>query len=387
LVYGTVPNNSKRSLPIQQFAFPTPPKQGLVSVVIPTFNRARLLERAIQSVFDQTYPACEVIIVDDGSTDDTRAVVEAFGARVRYVVQANAGVATARNRGLSQAQGEFVALLDSDDAWLPWKLDAEVAALRRFPNARLVWTDMVAIDDMGNQIYDRFLRRMYSAYDHLDIDTILPVVASVGDLRGGLNAEIASRPVRLGDLSRSIALGNLVHTSSLLFRRELLTQIGGFDSGYRSGEDYDFHMRACAGGPVALIDEPSILYRVGAGDQLTVNTEGILELARRNLDAVENIVAPNAKRFQLSPAVVRERLSNALRWVGAAELDAGNRHAARRYLLRSLARLPRFDRRIVMLAICLLPEVATDVLRKTKRVVRAPVVQKIDAPEHIQRKA
>ena len=357
-----------------------------MSVVIPTFNRARPVRRAIQSVLGQTYTSCEVIVVDDGSTDDTRAVVESFGARVQYVVQSNAGVAAARNRGLARASGEFVALLDSDDAWLPWKIHAEVAALRRFSDAWLVWSDMIAIDDAGKRVHDRFLRRMYSAYDELDLDAAMPRVASVGELASGLDAETAAQPVRLGSLANSIALGNLVHTSSLLLRRELLTRIGGYDSTFRSGEDYDLHLRACSVGTVALIDAPSILYRIGAPDQLTVNTASILELARRNLDVVENLVAPNATRLNMSRALVRKRLGNALRWLGTAELDAGNRRAARGYLLRSLARLPGFDRRIVMLAICLLPEVATDVLRRTKKVVRAPVVQKADGPGQVHPK-
>jgi GT2 family glycosyltransferase len=95
---------------------------GLVSVVIPNYNRAYILGRTIDSVLQQTYRPVDVIVIDDRSTDDTRRLVEAFGSAVRYFYQINAGVSAARNRGFREARGEFVALLDSDDSWCSWKL-------------------------------------------------------------------------------------------------------------------------------------------------------------------------------------------------------------------------------------------------------------------------
>src|SRR5437764_10734914 len=95
---------------------------GLVSVVIPSYNRAYIVGQAIESALQQTHRPVEVLVADDGSTDDTRRVVEGYGPPVRYFYQPNAGVSAARNLGLRHARGEFIALLDSDDRWLPWKV-------------------------------------------------------------------------------------------------------------------------------------------------------------------------------------------------------------------------------------------------------------------------
>ena len=108
-----------------------------VSVVIPTYNRAGTVGRAIASALAQTDQDREIIVVDDGSTDATAAVVARLGDAVRYVRQENRGVAAARNRGIREARGAYVAFLDSDDEWLPEKLDRQVTVLEREPLQRL----------------------------------------------------------------------------------------------------------------------------------------------------------------------------------------------------------------------------------------------------------
>ena len=102
---------------------------GLVSVLIPSYNRGYLIGKTIESVLAQTYRPIEIIVVDDGSTDDTRAVIAKFGPAIRYIYQENAGLAVARNTGLVVARGEFIAFQDSDDMWLPWKLQVQVALM------------------------------------------------------------------------------------------------------------------------------------------------------------------------------------------------------------------------------------------------------------------
>ncbi len=113
----------------------------LVSVIIPSYNRAALLCEAVNSVLQQTYQNLEVIVIDDGSTDNTTEVMAAYGDRVRYTRRPNAGVNAARNLGLKQARGEFVALLDSDDLWAPYKIELQVRLLRQFTDAGFIFSN------------------------------------------------------------------------------------------------------------------------------------------------------------------------------------------------------------------------------------------------------
>ncbi len=344
---------------------------GLVSVIIPTHDRARIIGRAVESALAQTYTHLEVVVADDGSSDNTREVVEAYGSRVIYARQANAGVSAARNFGMRNARGEFIAFLDSDDAWQPWKIEAQINALTRHPEAGLVWTDMAAMDERDRVLDQRYLRTMYSAYEDVHIEQALPQVDVLGALSTRAPQPFWSAAVREGDLSSRILLGNLVHTSTVLFRRSSCERTGGFDESFaRAGEDYEFYIRLCSAGPVVFIDAPSTLYRIGVADQLT-RPSMILEIARNNLRAIERWASNGTTEGQLPPSLLRRRFAESFAWVGEAELDAGHPLIAARRLSKSLALMPGFDRRALLLASCVLPSRLRDRLRSARAAIRA----------------
>ena len=119
--------------PLPPLAFEHPPEPGLVSCVIPVYNGARYLAESIESVLAQEYRPLEVIVVDDGSTDGTGAVLDAFGDRIRSFRQENGGPSVARNRGMEMSRGEFIAFLDADDLWVPDKLRLQLDAMEARP--------------------------------------------------------------------------------------------------------------------------------------------------------------------------------------------------------------------------------------------------------------
>ena len=174
-----------------------------ISVVIPSYNSASTLGRALSRVYAQTVAVKEVIVIDDGSSDETRQLVVEKFPLVKYVYQNNQGVSAARNNGIAQAQSEWVAFLDADDLWLPDKLECQLAILNRNPKACFITTG-----------------RYYEKEGETNI----------------INWTFRWRFDKL--LSH-----NRVHTSSTLVKREVFEQIGRFDSRLKTGEDWDLWLR------------------------------------------------------------------------------------------------------------------------------------------------
>ena len=349
---------------------PGPGVPGMVSVVIPTYNRARIVRSSIDSVLAQGWRNVEVIVVDDGSKDDTRAVVESYGAPVRYVHQANAGVSAARNTGFRHARGEFVALLDSDDQFLPWKLEAQVRVLQAHPEVGMVWTDMTATSEHGEVLQERYLRTFYDAHAVARLDQVFERAGALRDVWADAPAAVAGATVWKGEIFSQMLLGNLVHTSTVVLRRERLRRVGLFDTSLvRSGEDYEFHLRTCSYGPVALIDAPSLLYRVGASDQLTAPELAIFR-AKNNLTTVLRWIDRGAGRIRLPGRMLRWRLAHAYGWVGEVELYHGDRSRARAHLWRSARYLPTDRKTLMLLGFSLLPPAAFRGARAVKGAVK-----------------
>lgn len=200
-----------------------------VSVIIPAYNNGKYLVHALESVFSQKEPPFEVIVVDDGSTDDTAAVVKQFGGCIKYIYQPNGGPAAARNRGAQEAKGEWIAFLDADDAWLPWRISAGRELISRNPSAALFCGRRT---DMNNSVSE----------------------PAGGDFN-------KTRIVIL----REFARGNIVATSTVLMRKDAFVRAGGFDEQFRGPEDYDLWMRLAGDNRLVYVDIPLCRYRSISG--------------------------------------------------------------------------------------------------------------------------
>ena len=238
-----------------------------VSVVIPTFNRAGILARALGSVFSQTRPPQEVIVVDDGSNDETERQVMAGFPQARYLWQENQGVAAARNRGARMALGTWLAFLDSDDEWLPEKLELQLNALRAHPELPLCHTD---------EIWMRRGRRVNPMNKHAKF--------------GG---RIFHRCLELCVIS----------PSSVLLRREFFDVVGGFDETFPVCEDYDLWLRICSRHPVLYLEEPLIVKYGGHADQLSRRYWGMDRFRIRALEKIleqPGLLSPEDRRAAIS---------------------------------------------------------------------------------------
>jgi glycosyltransferase involved in cell wall biosynthesis len=348
----------------------------VVSVVIPTFNRATFLPLAIDSAINQSHQPIEVIVVDDGSTDNTAEVMaRRYGAdrRIRYLQQPNAGVAAARNHGIRAARGEYVALLDSDDAWYPWKLELQVACLRAVPEAGMIWTELEAVSPAGDILHRRYLAVRYSAYRALEGRAIFERSLPLASVAPRLKDVVGDGRLFFGDIFSEMIMGSLVHTSTVLLRRERLVRVGGFDESLiGAGEDYDFHLRTCREGVVAFADVVSIRYVMGLPDQLTANR---LAMAVNSLQTLSTAIRDHRERIMLPRSMVRTKLASAHLWVGTEYLDIGARGAAVRHFARSLARRPFRARTAALFCLALLPSNLAARLRTTYHRQRAKTAE------------
>lgn len=206
------------------------------SVVIPSYNSAWSLGAALSSIQAQTWQDLEIIVVDDGSSDDTARLVAAYP--VHYIYQPNAGRAAARNAGIDAAKGQWVAFLDADDLWLPRKLELQYATLRQNDNAVMIYGQAYALSD-------RDLLR-----------------GSLADLSTG-RVLGSGRPGGSACL-REFLLGQFdVRTCTVAARRDVIVELGGFDTQFRIAEDWDIFMRLAQRGPVVYIPDVLAIYWVG----------------------------------------------------------------------------------------------------------------------------
>ncbi len=204
-----------------------------VSVIIPSYNRAHTLPRALDSVLAQTRRADEIILVDDGSTDETEQLIKQNYPEVSYLKQENRGVSAARNQAIKQARGDWLALLDSDDAWLPEKLDKQLSLLAQQPEFKLIHSDEIWI-------------------------------------RNGVRVNQMKKHAKTGgQIFQQCLPLCAISPSAAVIHRELFGEIGLFDETLPACEDYDLWLRITARYPVLYCEDALILKYGGHDDQLS----------------------------------------------------------------------------------------------------------------------
>jgi len=276
--------------------------EPLVSVVLPTYNRAHSLARAVRSVLAQSHRNLEVIVVDDGSTDGTVALVQKLAAadsRVRLVQQPNRGPAAARNAGVREARGELVAFQDSDDEWLTEKLEHQLAVLRRAPEASMCVCSYLVYRTTGN-----------------------------------VRAYFLGQPNMLSpqDVRRQVLVNFFFPTPSWLVRRAALETAGPFDESMRCWEDWELAIRLGKVGPITLIDEALYVQNVSEG---SVNRQD-----SAYGPSLKRILEKHAHLWNAEPQILAEHLYV----LGRHEIRYGSIEEARRCFRRATQLAPRFGK-------------------------------------------
>ena len=243
-----------------------------ISVIIPTYNRRNTLPRAVESVLNQTYKPIEIIVVDDGSTDGAKEMCSEMYPLVRYIYQANSGVSSARNTGIKSASGDWIALLDSDDEWLPDKLDRQVKLLQDNAEIRFCHT---------NEIWIRNNVRINQKKKHQKY--------------GG---NIFNKCL---DICR-------ISPSSSLFHTSVIKDVGLFDESLDVCEDYDLWLRITAKYPVLFLDQPLIKKFGGHTDQLSRVLGGIEQYRIRSLEKILTSKSLSGSQFEAAKDMLIHKL-------------------------------------------------------------------------------
>jgi glycosyltransferase involved in cell wall biosynthesis len=231
------------------------PNSPFFSVIIPTFNRRHLFEIALKSVRNQTYKDFEVIVVDDGSTDQTNEVIKNFAdARIKYLYQENHGVSHARNRGINISRGKFIAFLDSDDRWVPQKLQRVNELVHQHPHISIFHTNEIWYKD-GRLLNQKKKHKKPSGYVYLKA---LPLCC--------------------------------IGISTSAVKREVFEKIGLFDESLPACEDYDFWLRATHLFEVKLINDKLTIKVGGRTDQLSSQWG----LDKHRIKALEKMLCTNS---------------------------------------------------------------------------------------------
>lgn len=243
----------------------------LVSAVITTHNRIDLLLKAIESVKTQTYRNIECIVVDDVSTDETKRIMEEYQEKgdIKYIrIDVSRGGNFARNEGIRNAEGEYIAFLDDDDEWYPTKIEKQLHKLDEHPDAKLCYCSLRRVYNGGEKIED------------LDVNTM-----------------------KEGDLSKEILKGVICTTSAMMVEKNLLYEIGLFDESLKFWQEYDLCIRICQKTKVVAVRENLVLYRINIVDtaRLTNKLQGWEEAVRQVEDKYKDLFAT------LSPEETMER--------------------------------------------------------------------------------
>jgi len=243
-----------------------------LSVVIPTYNRYILLKRAINSLLTQTYPVDEIIVVDDGSTDNTKQIIKDF-PNITYIYQENRGVSAARNVGIQRAKNEWIAFLDSDDEWHSEKLQKQIDFHRKNPDILMSYTDEVWI-------------------------------------RNGKNVKIPKKYRKIG---KDVFLENIsycnIAPSSVMLHKSIFEAIGFFDESLRVCEDYDLWLRILVEFEAGLLNEKLINKYAGHDEQLGF-TKGLDKYRVVSLEKIVKSLNTGEKKLFLQEELFEKKNKN-----------------------------------------------------------------------------
>jgi hypothetical protein len=298
-----------------------------ISAVVPAYNAAAFIGQALASIQQQSTPIDEIIVVDDGSSDDTEAIVRSCAPEALYISQCNQGPSVARNRGIEAASGEWIAFLDADDQWTREKTTAQLSVLKKHPELRLIASDMKEVDAHGNEITASVLAKhqQQAFYQALN------------------GAPLPNALARL-------VTKNFIPTGTVLVQRQALLQAGLFNPHIRFGEDLELWAKIACHHPMTCLPAIHMLRRQHATNT-TTHTGPMLKDLTRVMESIATYGHERLKQQGISPSTL---IASALADLGYWQFSQANYREARHEFIHSL-RVHLNKRALLYAIVCLLP--------------------------------
>lgn len=269
-----------------------PDNLPLVSIILPAYNCAAFLPHSIGSILAQTYNSYEIIVIDDGSTDNTKEVLEPFSQRIKYIqFEQNRGLPIARNAGIRSAQGKYIAFIDADDLWLPEKLQTDVGYFQQHPEVSMVFSKHINIDDRGCE------------------------------LNGSTKKQLPSGNIFIQLFYEQ----NFIISSSVVVRKEVFETTGLFDEQLVNCQDWDMWLRIAFHFKVAGINTPLVKYRHNP-HSLSKNRNNVLKYQKIVIDKIYNKFKNSEN--SITEKLYKKRLASHYAKIGRHYLRIGDKKRA-----------------------------------------------------------
>lgn len=301
-----------------------------VSAVVSVYNGAAFISTALESIFSQSHPVDEIIVVDDGSTDELEPALRPFAHDITFIRQHNQGVSVARNVGIEVATGAWIALLDHDDQWLPHKQERLLAVIRDRENVAVVYSDMEVFGDICR------------------------------------SSRFAGRPTPRGKIFRDLLFSDPIGPSASIIRRDAINQVGGFDPTLRNCQDLDLYLRLAARWDIEYVPEVLARYRCHEHN-LSKNQQTALENLYKIL---KNAREYSPQEYDVVWPQVRHQLAEISFELGRTALENEDAASARRWFLRSMRHFDHSLRAASYCAVSCLPNNLRRHIRHIKRALR-----------------
>ena len=284
-------------------------KSPKVSVVTPAYNAENTIAESIQSVINQTFSDFDMIIIDDGSTDRTAEIIKSIeDSRIRYIYQDNAERAAARNLGIQNAKGRYIAFLDADDFWVEDKLEKQITLFRKNPELGLVYSDLYLFDDQSKEIITKYsnIRKLYKGRVAL----------------------------------REMLTENFIQSPTPIVRREVFEQVGNFDVCLVPREDIEMWVRIVARYPIDYVNKPLAMYRIHKNSTTWKNKPELLfDRTIKMLDKIHNL---NYVNEIISPMEMQKYRARVFYDYSLAMMSHSNYYSAIRNFWESINKYPYF---------------------------------------------